>query len=311
MLKAIVLVLATCGIDASNSAVNVNVKVHDDGDIARAADEELQGLSDVSNQALWQEAWSQTLTKHDASDALMNDALKNALMPDAQLHFNNLLQARHRMKKKMEMLQEQQTQQQDAQSKAQQQDSEDLESAKNNFLAKMTAGIKDIKDDDPPAKTTTTTTENPQVVAERERMESLKAQEMSKMTEGVAEAKDDTPSTTTTTVDPAAKAEKEHFDELKAKEMSKLTANLDEKSLDAAEATATTTTTTTTTTVTLGAAGRKIMAEIQSGKFELPPILAPGGFAGIQAAQQKPDDDDKQDDGAMSETMADLDQYGF
>lgn len=311
MFKAIVLVLVSCSVDASNSAVNVNVKVHDDADIAKAADQELQGLTDLSNQGLWQQAWSQTLAKHDASDALMNDALKKALYPEAQLHFQNLIEARHRFKQQMKMQQDQQQQPQDPQAKAQQEDHEAFENAKNGFLQRMTAGIKDIRDDDPPAHTTTTTTENLQVVQEREKMSALKDKEMAKMTEGVAEAKDDTPSTTTTTMDPAVKAEKEHFEALKDQEMSKLTANLDEKSISAAEATATTTTTSTTTTMSLGAAGRKIMAEIQSGKYSLPPIQDKlNEFAGIQTPQQ-PAEDEKQDDSAMSETMEDLDTYGF
>merc|ERR1719321_1869601 len=76
--------------------------------------------------------------------------------------------------------------------------------------------------------------------------------------------------------------------------MSKLTANLDEKSLDAAEATATTTTTTTSTSMTLGAAGKKIMAEIESGKYVLPTDR----FAGIQTPQQKPAEDEKPEDEA-------------
>jgi len=319
MFKAIVLVLVSCSVDASNSAVNVNVKVHDDADIKKAADQELQSLTDMSNQGLWQEAWSKTLAKHDAGDALMNDALKKALYPEAQLHFQNLIEARHRFKQQMKMQQDQQEQPQDAQAKAQQEDDEALKNAKEGFLQRMTAGIKDSSDDDPSvlkelaAHTTTTTTENLQVVQEREKMSALKDTEMAKMTEGVAEAKDDTPSTTTTTMDPAVKAEKEHFEALKEQEMSKLTANLDEKSINAAEATATTTTTSTTTTMSLGAAGRKIMAEIQSGKYSLPtvqipPILSPNGFAGIQNPQQP---QQPEDDSAMSETMEDLDTYGF
>merc|ERR550514_770621 len=128
------------------------------------------------------------------------------------------------------------------------------------------------------------------------------------MTAGVADAKDDaTPSTTTTTVDPAAQAEKEHFDQLKAAELSKLTSGLDDRSIDAAEKTATTTTTSTTTTMTLGEAGKKIIAEISSGKYVLPTER----FAGLQTPKEKPQVDDEHDDGAMSETMEDLDTYGF
>merc|ERR1719321_359995 len=118
---------------------------------------------------------------------------------------------------------------------------------------------------------------------------------------------DPVPSTTTTTVDPAAQAEKEHFDKLKPAEMVKLTSGLDDKSIDDAEKTATTTTTSTTTTQTLGEAGKKIMAEITSGKYVLPTDR----FAGIQEPQQKPQEDDQHDDSAASETMEDLDTYGF
>merc|ERR1719161_2959497 len=164
----------------------------------------------------------------------------------------------------------------------------------------MTAGIKDIKDDAPVA-TTTTTTENPEVVKERLAMAELKNQELQKMTAGVAEAHDDdVPSTTTTTVDPAAEAEKEHFDKLKQAELVKLTSGLDEKSIDDAEKTATTTTTTTTTTVSLGEAGKKIMAQINSGNFVLP-----ANFARIQQPQQTAPVDDSHDDASMSETMED------
>lgn len=285
----------------------VSVKVHDDVDIAKAADEEVQGLDDLSNQGLWQEAWKQTLVKHDASDALMNDQLKNALYPEAQLYFQHLLDARHRLKEKMQA-QQQSLAQQNAPSAAQQQDNDDLASAKASFLAKMTAGIKDIKDDDPPSTTTTTTvTEDPQVVKEREQMALLKQKEMSKMTEGVAEIKeDDAPTTTTTTIDPAVKAEQEHFAQLKEQEMAKLTSNLDDKSVEAAEATATTTTTTTTTTQTLGAAGKKLLAEINSGHYVLPTV----NFAGLQTPQQPREQQDN-DEMADSETVQDLDQYGF
>merc|ERR1719321_1766092 len=106
---------------------------------------------------------------------------------------------------------------------------------------------------------------------------------------------DPVPSTTTTTVDPAAQAEKEHFDKLKPAEMVKLTSGLDDKSIDDAEKTATTTTTGTTTTMTLGEAGKKIMAEISSGKYVLPTER----FAGIQTPQQ-PEPEDKNDDSSMS-----------
>lgn len=301
-MKASVLILVVY------SAGAANIKVHDDADIAKAADEEVQGLSDLSNKGLWQEAWSQTLAKHDASDALMNDGLKRALYPEAQDKFQNLIQARHRLKEKMQVQQDQEQQQEATQNAGQQQDKDFFENAKAGFLQRMTAGIKDIKDDDPPSTTTaTTTTEDPQVVKEREQMEELKAKEMSKMTDGVAETKEeDAPSTTTTTMDPAAKAEKDHFEQLKSAEMLKLTSNLDDKSIDAAEATATTTTTTSTTTMSLGEAGKKIMAEITSGKFVLP-----NNFAGLQTPQQPPQQEDKQDDEAMSETMSDLDEFGF
>jgi hypothetical protein len=300
MMKSFAFVFLFCVADAAN------IRIHDDNDIAREADEEVQGMQDVSNKALWQEAWGQTLSKHDASDALMNDQLKEALYPEAQMLFNNLLQARHRLKQKMSALQEQQQQQDEEANKGKQADSEAFESAKAGFLERMTAGIKDIRDDDPPATTTTTTTENAEVVKERLAMAALKDSELQKMTAGVAEAKDDAPSTTTTTVDPAAQAEKEHFDQLKQAEMSKLTSGLDEKSIDAAEKTATTTTTSTTTTVTLGEAGKKIMAEISTGKFVLP-----SNFAGIQQPQQTAPVDDQHDDASMSETMEDLDTYGF
>jgi len=305
-MKTIVLVLVT------GCAYAAHIKSHDDHEIADAADRELQGLQDMSNKGLWQESWSQTLAKHDASDAMMNDNLKQALYPEAQLHFTNLIQARHRYTQQMKAQQEQQAQEQDEQTKGQQQDKEVFDNAKQGFLERMTAGLKNIKDDDAPATTTTTTTtENAQVVKERKQMEDLKEKEMSKMTEGVAEAKeDDAPSTTTTTVDPAAQAEKEHFDKLKEAEMAKLTSNLDDNKIDAAEATVTTTTTTSTTTMTLGEAGKKIMAEITSGKYVLPTDR----FAGIQTAEQKPEDkEDSHDDNdsAMSETVADMDQYGF
>lgn len=300
-MKSIVFVLLACFADAAN------IRIHDDNDIARAADEEVQGMQDVSNKALWQEAWGQTVSKHDASDALMNDQLKKALMPEAQMLFNNLLQARHRLKQKMAAIQEQQEQQEEEANKAQNQDNQVFESAKSKFLERMTAGIKDIHDDDAPVVTTTTTTENPEAVKERLAMAELKNQELQKMTAGVAEAHDDdVPSTTTTTVDPAAQAEKAHFDQLKQAELSKLTSGLDDKSIDDAEKTATTTTTSTTTTVSLGEAGKKIMAEISSGKFVLPT-----NFAGIQQPQQSAPVDDQHDDAAMSETMEDLDTYGF
>jgi len=98
MFKLVVLVLAAHFAGASL----VKVRVHDDADIAKAADEEVQGLDDLSNKGLWQEAWKQTLVKHDATDALMNDQLKSALYPEAQLHFQNLIDARHRLKQKMQ-----------------------------------------------------------------------------------------------------------------------------------------------------------------------------------------------------------------
>lgn len=301
-MNAVALVLLTCFADAAN------IKIHDDNDIARAADQELQGLLDTSNNALWEESWSQTLAKHDASDALMNDKLKSALYPEAQLHFQNLLAARHRLKESMNAQQEQQEQQEEEATKGQRQDHQAFEDAKAGFLQRMTAGLKDIKEDDAPAPTTTTSTENPEVVKQRLAMAALKDQEMQKMTAGVAEVQDDpTPSTTTTTIDPAAQAEKEHFDQLKAAEMSKLTSGLDDSSIDAAEKTATTTVATTTTTMTLGEAGKKIIAEISSGKYVLPTDR----FAGIQTPQQKPEADAPQDDAAMSETMEDLDTYGF
>lgn len=304
MLKAAALILAAHCVGAIRS----NIQVHDDADIAKQADEEVQSMQDLSNKALWQEAWGDTLSKHGASDALMNDALKNALYPDAQLHFQNLIQARHRLKATMQSQQEQDQQEQDAQHASQNQDHEVFENAKAGFLQRMTAGIKDIKDDDPPSTTTiATTTEDPQVVKEREQMALLKEKEMSKMTEGVAETKEEeVPSTTTSTMDPAAAAEKEHFEQLKEQEMSKLTQNLDDKSVTAAEVTATTTTTTTTTTETLGAAGKKIMAEISSGKFVLP-----ANFAGLQTPQQQPQQEEKQDNVDDSEAGQDFDQFGF
>merc|ERR1719473_1771046 len=117
---------------------------------------------------------------------------------------------------------------------------------------------------------------------------------------------DPTPSTTTTTIDPAVQADKDHMEQLKAAEAQKLTAGLDDKSIESAEKTATTTTTSTTTTMTLGEAGKKIMAEITSGKYVLPTER----FAGIQTPQN-PEPEDTQSDAAMSETMEDLDTYGF
>lgn len=301
MMTPVVLVLLSFCADAAN------IRMHDDNDIARQADAEVQSMEDVSNNALWQHAWGQTLSKHDASDALMSDNLKKALYPEAEVKFNNLLAARHRLKQKMAALQEQQEQKEEEATKSQRADQEAFDSAKQGFLERMTAGIKDIKEDDPPTTTTTTTTENPEVVKERLAMAALKDQELHKMTAGVAEIKDEpTASTTTTTIDPAAQAEKEHFDQLKQAEAAKLTAGLDDKSIEDAEKTATTTTTSTTTTVSLGEAGKKIMAEIQSGKFVLP-----ANFAGIQQPQQTPQVDDSHDDSAMSETMEDLDTYGF
>lgn len=302
MMTPIVLVLLSCFADAAN------IKLHDDGEIARQADEEVSNMQDVSNQALWQQAWGQTLSKHDASDALMSDQLKSALYPEAQMLFNNLLEARRRLKQKMSALQEQQEQKEEEATKGQRQDQEQFESAKAGFLERMTAGIKDIKDDDAPATTTTTTTENAQVVKERLAMVALKDQELQKMTAGVAEVRDDpVPAATTTTVDPKAQAEKEHFDQLKQAEMVKLTSGLDDKSIDESEKTATTTTTGTTTTPTLGEAGKKIMAEITSGKYVLPTER----FAGIQQPQQTSPQEDQHDDSAMSETMEDLDTYGL
>merc|ERR1719265_968757 len=105
-------------------------------------------------------------------------------------------------------------------------------------------------------------------------------------------------------MDPAAKAEKEHFEQLKQAEMAKLTSNLDDNSVAAAEATVTTTTTTTTTTQTLGQAGKKIMAEINSGNYVLPNVK----FAGLQTPP-KTDQEQKQDDGENSEAAQDFDQY--
>merc|ERR1719473_834118 len=127
---------------------------------------------------------------------------------------------------------------------------------------------------------------------------------MTKLTAGVAEAHDDVaPTTTTTTEDPQKVAEHEKFDQLKAKEMSLLTANLDDASIEAAEKTAT-----TTTTVTLGEAGKKVLAEINSGKFVLPTKQ----FAGLQTSEEKPEAPEKEEDEeAASETMTDLDTYGF
>lgn len=302
MMKPVVLVLLSFFADAAN------IRIHDDNDIARQADEEVQGMEDVSNKALWQEAWGKTLSKHDASDALMSDKLKNALYPEAQMLFNNLLQARHRMKQQMSALQEQQEQKEFEATKGQREDNEVFENAKAGFLERMTAGLKNIKEDDAPAPTTTTTTEDPEVVKQRVAMAQLKDQELQKMTAGVADVKDDPiPSATTTTVDPAAQAEKEHFDQLKQAEMSKLTSGLDDKSIEDAEKTATTTMTSTTTTLSLGEAGKKIMAEITSGKYVLPTER----FAGIQEPQQTPQVDDSHDDSAMSETMEDLDTYGL
>lgn len=185
-------------------------------------------------------------------------------------------------------------------------DQDDLAAAKLAMEQRLTAGLKDIHDDPaPPAQTTTTTTIDPQAAE----LAALKVTELTKLTAGVAEAHDDVaPTTTTTTEDPQKVAEHEKFDQLKAKEMSLLTANLDDASIEAAEKTATTTTTTTTSTVTLGEAGKKVLAEISSGKFVLPTKQ----FAGLQTSEEKPEAQEKEEDEeAASETMTDLDTYGF
>jgi len=303
MLKAFLLILTAHCVGA------VNFQVHDDAGLAQAADEELQTLQDLSNENLWHKAWSDTLAKHATSDALLTDNLKKVLYPEAQILFQNLIKARHRLKAKMQAQQAAEQQQQDA---AQEQDHQFEEDAKAGFLQRMTAGINDINNDPLPSTTTATTTiEDPKVVKEREQMADLKEKEMSKMMAGVAETKDeDTPHTTTTTVDPAARAEEEHMEQLKEAEMAKLTSKLDDNSIAAAEATATTTTKTTTTTTTMNAAGKKMLAELSSGKF-YKHALNSMNFAGLQTDQQQPQEDDKQDNDDSSETMTDLDEYGF
>jgi hypothetical protein len=315
MMKAVVLILAAHCVRA------VNVRARDDTEIARAADQEVQGLQDLSNKGLWQKAWSQTVAEHSGDTWISFANSKDLLYPKAQILFQNLIKARHRLKAKMDQQKEDQQKEdepqqdaQNAQQQEQQQEQHFAADAKANFLQKMTAGIKDIRDDDlAPTTTAKTTTENPQVVKEREQMAEIKAKEMAKMTAGVAEAKDVAPKITTTTEDPAARAEKEHLEQIKEAEIAKLTAQTDAKSVAKAEATVTTTTTTTTTmSTTMNAAGKKFIASLTQGKIYQHAL----NFAGLQRAQVEEDDDEPKQDsgndsGSYSETMTDLDEYGF
>eukprot|EP00746_Dinoflagellata_sp_MGD_P070525 gnl/MRDRNA2_/MRDRNA2_28865_c0_seq1.p1 gnl/MRDRNA2_/MRDRNA2_28865_c0~~gnl/MRDRNA2_/MRDRNA2_28865_c0_seq1.p1 ORF type:complete len:309 (-),score=95.12 gnl/MRDRNA2_/MRDRNA2_28865_c0_seq1:183-1109(-) len=301
-------------IHAAHCVGAVNMRVKDDTDIARAADEEIQGLQDLSNKGLWQEAWKHTAAKH-ASLAMAMDDSQSVLYPEAQVLFQNLVKARHRLKTKMQEQQEEEKQKQDAQNDAQQQEHQFEEDTKAGFLQRMTAGINDVIDL-PSATTTKTTTEDPQVVKEREHAAEIKEKEMAKMTAGVAETKEESaPQTTTTTEDPAAKAEREHMEQLREAEMAKLTSGMDGKSVAAAGATVTTTvktTTTTTTTTTLNAAGKKMMADLLSGKFYKHSFHMSKNFAGLQTSENEPEEDNKQDDDSnYSETMTDVDEYGF
>lgn len=224
--------------------------------------------ADMSNQALWLRAWKETTEKYHVADADINDEMKRNLMPEAQKLWKSFLQARHQLKQK------QQSQESKAQTAADS-DAETLEDLKQQMAEKLTAHLKDIKDDDvpPPVETTTTTsTESPDQV----RMDELREKEREKLTAHVKDVKDDDESQTTTaaasTTESAqarqAREDNEKLAELKDEMAKKLTEDHPEGDAGSKSFVQEQTTTTTTTTVTMDEAEQeKTMSLLKTGNL--------------------------------------------
>lgn len=271
------------------------------------AESEIQDLQDTSNQALWKHAWEETLDRYHVAEN--DENAQKTVYPEAKKYYKSLIQARNR-------LQQQQAQQESEASNHQNSDEETLADLKQQMAAKLTAGVKEIKEDDgvwAPTTTTTTTTEN----ADQVQMDKLKAAEAEKLTANMKNVKDDdAPVTTTvsTTESPEARQQREDNEklaELKEKMAAKLTedapATPESKSLLQQEST-------TTTTTTMDAAEQeKTLALLKTGSLggnlfaRYKPAEAPA--APVVAAKPAPSQQADASSDSEGEVANDFDQY--
>jgi len=272
---------------------------------AKQREEELDmgpGDKSMSKQALWQEAWSQTLEKYHAPEDVseMGTDLQDQLYGDAQKLWKSWLQVRHQRARESRNDQE-----------TDENADEESTSTLPAVALRLLAGVNSKENDEPPATTTTTTTtENPEATRQREQLAALQKMAVSKLTQGMAETREEeiedakeeemreatsTTSTTTTT-----------FNQAIAKLLAGVNAPVPSVSI---KETTTTTTTTTTTPLKLTEAGRKTIAFLESGTFSWPRNRE-------QQTKSDDEDDDEEDSskattegGSDSEAATDFDQY--
>lgn len=271
------------------------------------AESEVNQMDDTSNQALWKHAWEETLEKYHVAE---NDAnAQQAVYPEAKKYYKSLIQARHTLRE--------QNQQESAGSSAAQSDEETLEDLKQQMAEKLTANLKNIKDDDTPVVTTTTTTTSES--ADQLQMEQLRAAANEKLTARLKEVKDDDDTATTTTAKPQpesaeAKQQREDQDklaELKDEMAKKLTEDHPESQAQDSKSFVQEQSTTTTTTTMNEEQQEKTLALLKTGNLggnlfsRYKPAEQP---APVQAKPAQPQPVDTSSD-SEGEVSSDFDQY--
>lgn len=233
------------------------------------------GFLGMSQNALWQQAWSSATTEGTPERAVYKRAEKL---------FKSWMQLKRQ----------------------QEEETTFTDTTTLGIMARLTAGLDAADDNDSPQKVVTTTAENLEAKRANDKLMAMRQAAIAKLTEGMAESHEDVlklaaVSTTSTTTTVTTTTNTAYF---------KLLAGVDrpEPSTMAAQHTTTTSTTTSTEKFVLNAAGRKTIAFISSGTFEFPGHQSRADTPAQQDDEDAPEEDHK-DDYADSEAATDFEQY--